>query len=73
MLWLWHTPAATALISPPAWEPPNATGVAQEKAKRQKKKKKRKAGISEKEFVAQKTDTDEFRSRLSTTEPDLYP
>ena len=40
LLWLWLV--ATALIGPLAWEPPYATGVAQEKAKRQKKKKKKK-------------------------------
>ena len=28
MLWLWHTPEATALIGPLAWEAPYATGVA---------------------------------------------
>ena len=38
LLWLWRRPAATALISPLAWEPPYAVGVAPEKAKRQKKK-----------------------------------
>ena len=36
LLWLWHRPAAVALIQPLAWEPPYAAGVAQ---KRQKKKK----------------------------------
>ena len=41
LLWLWHRPAATALIRPLAWEPPYATGVALEMAKRQKKKKKK--------------------------------
>ena len=40
LLWLWCRPAATALISPLAWEPPYAAGVAQEMAKRQKKLKK---------------------------------
>ena len=28
LLWLWYRPAATALIRPPAWEPPYATGAA---------------------------------------------
>ena len=37
LLWLWHRPAATAPIGPLAWEPPYATGVAPQKAKRQKK------------------------------------
>ena len=36
--WLWLWLAATAPIRPLALEPPYATGVAQEKAKRQKKK-----------------------------------
>ena len=35
LLWLWHRPAATALIGALAWEPPCAVGVA---LKRQKKK-----------------------------------
>ena len=34
--WLWHRPAAIALIHPLAWEPPSATGAA---LKRKKKKK----------------------------------
>ena len=37
LLWLWHRLAATALIRLLAWDPPHATGVALEKAKRQKK------------------------------------
>ena len=41
LLWLWHSPMATNLIRPLAWEPPYAVGAAQEKAKRQKKKKRR--------------------------------
>ena len=28
LLWLWHRPAATALIQPQDWELPYATGVA---------------------------------------------
>ena len=39
LLWLWRRPVATALIGPLAWEPPYATGAAQEMAKRPKKKK----------------------------------
>ena len=31
MLWLWHRPAAAALIRPLAWEPPYAMGVALKK------------------------------------------
>ena len=40
LLWLWHKPAATALIRPLAWERPYAVGVALEKAKKKKKRKK---------------------------------
>ena len=40
LLWLWCRPVATAPIQPLAWEPPYATGVALEKAKKQKKRKK---------------------------------
>ena len=42
LLWLWCRPAATAPIRSLAWEPLHATGVALEKAKRQKGKKKKK-------------------------------
>ena len=41
LLWLWCRPAATAPTRPLAWEPPYATGTAQEMAKRPKKEKKR--------------------------------
>ena len=34
LLWLWHRPAATALIRPLAWEPPYAASAALEKTKR---------------------------------------
>ena len=37
LLWLWRRPAAAALIRPLAWEPPYATGAAQEMAKNKKK------------------------------------
>ena len=30
-LWLWHRPAAVALIQPLVWEPPYAAGVALKK------------------------------------------
>ena len=39
LLWLWHRPAATALIGPLAWEPPYAAGVALKSKKKKKKKK----------------------------------
>ena len=35
LLWLWHRPAAVALIRPLAWEPPYAAGAG---LKRQKDK-----------------------------------
>ena len=38
LLWLGLRPAATAPIRTQAWDPPYATGVALEKAKRQKQK-----------------------------------
>ena len=38
--WLWHRPAAVALIRPLPWELQYATGAAQEKKKKKKKKKK---------------------------------
>ena len=37
LLWLWHGPAAVALIQPLAWEPPYAMGVTL-KSKKNKKK-----------------------------------
>ena len=46
LLWLWHRPAAGALIRPLAWDCPYATGAAQEKAKRQKKQ--TKSSVSDK-------------------------
>ena len=36
LLWLWHRPAATALIRTLAWELPYAVGAALEKAKKKK-------------------------------------
>ena len=39
LLRLWCRPVAIAWIGPLAWEPPYATGAAQEMAKRKKKKK----------------------------------
>ena len=38
LLWLWHGPAAIALIQPLAWGHPYAVGVALERQKHQKKK-----------------------------------
>ena len=34
--WLWHRPAAAALVRPLAWETPYALGVALKKKKKQK-------------------------------------
>ena len=34
LLWLWHRPAAIALIRPLAWEPPFAASVALKKDKK---------------------------------------
>ena len=39
LLWLWRMLAATAPIRPLAWEPPYATGAAQEIEKKKKKTK----------------------------------
>ena len=36
LVWLWRRLAATAPITPLAWEPPYAVGAAQEKAKKKK-------------------------------------
>jgi len=38
LLWLWHSPVATAPIGPLAWEPPYAKGAAQKRPKKKKKK-----------------------------------
>ena len=40
LLWLWHRPAATALIRPLAWETSRTVGMAQKKKKKKKKRKK---------------------------------
>ena len=36
LLWLWHRPAAVALIRPLAWEPPHAVGVGLKSKKKKK-------------------------------------
>ena len=41
LLWLWHRLVAMAPIRPLAWEPPYATGAAQELAKQTKKQTKK--------------------------------
>ena len=35
LLWLWHMPAAAALIQPPAWELPYVLGVALKRKKKE--------------------------------------
>ena len=37
LLWLWHVPAAAALIGPLAWERPYAVGMALKKTKKKEK------------------------------------
>ena len=49
LLWWWCRPAPTAPIRPLAWEPPYATGAAQEMAKKKDKKKKKKKKERERE------------------------
>ena len=55
LLWLWHRPAAVALIPPLAREPPNVTGVALKKKQAKiiiiNKKKKEKKKESKTKFV----------------------
>jgi len=43
LLWLWHRPAAAALIQPLVWELPFAVGAALMGGKKDKKKRKTKA------------------------------
>ena len=40
LLWLWRRSVATDPIRPLAWEPPHASGAAQETAKKKKEKEK---------------------------------
>jgi len=63
LLWLWHRPAATALIRPLAWESPYAMGAALEKAKRQKKEKRKKKKKKRKES--------QFSERFRVSKPQL--
>ena len=54
LLWLWYRPVATAPIQPLAWEPPYATGAAQEIATTTTKdKKKKESSISGVPIMAQ--------------------
>ena len=39
LLWLWHRPAAVALIRPPAWERPHALGAALKQQQQQQQNK----------------------------------
>ena len=52
LLWLWHRPVATAPTGPLAWEPPYASGAAQEIAKKDKKK----IRITENNFIKAKSE-----------------
>ena len=45
ILWLWHRPAAVALIRPLAWELPYAVGAALKKKKKKKRKEKKELTI----------------------------
>ena len=68
LLWLWLRLTAIALIRPLAWEPPYATGVAQEMAKKTKKKKKKRergretASINKKIIVYNKEYSENVKS-----------
>ena len=46
LLWLWHRPAAAALIQPLAWKPPYAVRAGQEMEKRPPPPKKKIGGLS---------------------------
>ena len=41
LLWLWRRPAPVALIRPPAWKPPYATGAALKKTKKKKRRRRK--------------------------------
>ena len=43
LLWLWHWPAATALLGHLAWETPYAAGAALKRPKKKKKRKRKKS------------------------------
>ena len=45
MLWLWRRPAAMTAIQPLAWEPPYATGAAQEMEKKDQKRRVKYTGV----------------------------
>ena len=70
LLWLWHRPAATALIIPLSSEPPYATGVALKKTKRQtkKKRKERKKEKRRKEKAEAKEHRDRHEKILGLTD-----
>ena len=54
LLWLWRRPVTTALIGPPAWEPPYAAGVALKREEKKKERKKRR--VLNKVFGSENTD-----------------
>ena len=70
---LWWRPAATAPIRPLAWEPPYATGGAQEMAKRQKQKQTNKKRTLE-EIKEQKNTYEIYKKqrRNSSYKPNYY-
>ena len=51
LLWPWHSPTATALIRPLAWEPPHATGEALKRQGRKEKKEGKERDKEKKESV----------------------
>ena len=66
LLWLWCRLAATALISPLAWEPPCAMGCSSKKTKDKKKEKKRKTSYCQKEKKKKN------EGRKTTTGPSFF-
>ena len=61
LLWLWHRPAATALIRPLAWEPPYATGVA---LKSQKQKQKKKSMSIDMYYICREENLEQYPPKL---------
>ena len=69
LMYLWHRPAARALIGPLAWEPPYAVGVAPKRQKKIKKKKTCHMGMEGRKgalwiwsHVSQAWETEEYRA-----------
>ena len=68
MLWLWRRPVATVPIRPLAWEPPCATGVALEKAKRQTNKTMKYSLTSTKMAIIKKMDSNDAVKNMEKLE-----